>query len=294
MAAFGCAAHYHAEEGAPGEFVEPAAVARWFEEASCVLLDVREENEINERGPIPGATRLSAGFIMFPKPELQRKLDALRELRKPIVCYTDFGVEKSRCGIVCQWLAEEQLFPVERLYRLQGGRDRWVAEGLPTCIMNDAAWKSATLAQWSPQRRLRWDVVGGAGKGGILVRQGQDVRSPAEEARLATGAVVEQLALVGERLKYRLLSGEGPAEGWVSTRLANKELCVLSAGTPPEEMTGAIVMVSGLQSEGGKLLNGQQAVVQSFDAEKQRYIIKLSSSGEEKALKLENLNVAGP
>jgi len=291
MAAFGCAAHYHAEEGAPGEFVEPSVVAKWFSEASCIFLDVREENEINERGPIPGAMRLSAGFIMFPKPDLEKKLDVLRETGKHVVCYTDFGVEKSRCGIVCQWLAEERSFPTERLFRLQGGRDRWVAEGHPTCTMGDAVWKCASAAHWAPRRKLRWEVVGGVDKGGIMVRQGQELQSAQESSRLATGATVEQLALIGERLRYRLVTGTGPQEGWVSLRLSGKDLCVLSSQTPPEELFGATVMVGGLQSEAGKMLNGQQAVVQSHDADKQRYVVQLKASGEEKALKLENLSL---
>ena len=33
-----------------------------------------------------------------------------------------------------------------------------------------------------------WQVVGGAEKGGILVRRGQDLKSELEELRLATGA----------------------------------------------------------------------------------------------------------
>jgi len=72
----------------------------------------------------------------------------------------------------------------------------------------------------------QWKVVGGADKGGILVREGQDLKSPAAGDRLATGAVVEQLELVGERLNYRLVEGTGPASGWVSLRLTGKELLV--------------------------------------------------------------------
>jgi len=73
-------------------------------------------------------------------------------------------------------------------------------------------------------RSLQWEVVGGVGKGGILVRSGQDLRSPAVDARLATGAIVEQLELVGERLRYRLVRGSGPTDGWISTRITGKDL----------------------------------------------------------------------
>ena len=39
MAVFGCGAHFHAEEDAPGEFVEPAEAAKWVDEASCIAVD---------------------------------------------------------------------------------------------------------------------------------------------------------------------------------------------------------------------------------------------------------------
>jgi len=69
-----------------------------------------------------------------------------------------------------------------------------------------------------------WVVVGGSSQGGILVREGEDVSSPQAPARLSIGAVVSQLALVGDRLHYALLTGTGPDRGWVSTRLKGKEL----------------------------------------------------------------------
>jgi len=70
-----------------------------------------------------------------------------------------------------------------------------------------------------------WLVVGGADKGGILVREGQAVSSSAVADRLSVGAVVRQAGLVGERLQYELVSGGGPAKGWVSTVLGSgKEL----------------------------------------------------------------------
>jgi 3-oxoadipate enol-lactonase len=71
-----------------------------------------------------------------------------------------------------------------------------------------------------------WKVVGGADKGGILVRSGQDVASQQEKDRLSTGALVVQLALEGERLNYQLMEGTGPKTGWVSIRLKDKELLV--------------------------------------------------------------------
>lgn len=72
-----------------------------------------------------------------------------------------------------------------------------------------------------------WKVVGGVDKGGILVRLGEDLSSAQAEARLATGSLVEELAVKGERLNYRLLKGQGPDTGWVAVRLTGgKELVV--------------------------------------------------------------------
>jgi len=78
-----------------------------------------------------------------------------------------------------------------------------------------------------------WEVVGGADKGGILVREGQELKSPATSERLSTGATIEELELVGERLHYKLVEGTGPAEGWVSIAISGKELVV-----PKEEAGG--------------------------------------------------------
>lgn len=73
-----------------------------------------------------------------------------------------------------------------------------------------------------------WKVVGGASTGGIIVRTGCALTSPvvAGGQRLATGALVRQLATEGDRLLYELLSGKGPSSGWVTLRAAGRELLV--------------------------------------------------------------------
>ncbi|CAK9092365.1 unnamed protein product [Durusdinium trenchii] len=76
-----------------------------------------------------------------------------------------------------------------------------------------------------------WEVVGGADKGGILVREGQSLKSTELSGRLSTGAILGELERAGERLKYCLLKGTGPAEGWVSLKIAGKEL-VQPTSTP--------------------------------------------------------------
>ena len=71
---------------------------------------------------------------------------------------------------------------------------------------------------------MSWEVIGGGDKGGILVRSGQATSSEQLPDRLSTGARVEELELVGERLHYKLTSGTGPATGWVSISLKDKPL----------------------------------------------------------------------
>ncbi|CAK9072222.1 unnamed protein product [Durusdinium trenchii] len=75
-------------------------------------------------------------------------------------------------------------------------------------------------------RPPRWKVVGGVGKGGIIVRQERDLQSEQLTERLSTGAIVEEIELFGDRLHYSRLSGTGPQTGWVSLRMARKELLI--------------------------------------------------------------------
>jgi len=79
-----------------------------------------------------------------------------------------------------------------------------------------------------------WEVVGGIGKDGILVRMGRDLTSPTHPCRLGTGARVRELGLYGVRLHFKLVTGVGPDTGWVTTRLEQKELLVCLPVTPAE------------------------------------------------------------
>lgn len=114
-----------------------------------------------------------------------------------------------------------------------------------------AGWVSTRLVG-PPAKELlarvtgAWEVIGGGDKGGILVRTGKDTTSEAHAERLATGSLVQELALEGERLQYRLLAGAGPTSGWVSTRVSGKELLARadqvpasSSASPPGALTVA-------------------------------------------------------
>lgn len=69
-----------------------------------------------------------------------------------------------------------------------------------------------------------WEVVGGAEKGGIIVREDSDLASPAIGERLATGSQVKELSWQDGRLQYELVCGSGPRKGWVTVNLKGKDL----------------------------------------------------------------------
>ncbi|CAE8581520.1 unnamed protein product [Polarella glacialis] len=99
------------------------------------------------------------------------------------------------------------------------------------------------------QKGQVWAVVGGADSGGLLVREGQDLVSAQLPARLETGAVVEQVKLVGGRLNYVKVSGIGPQAGWVSLKLKGKELLVASKSEADKCSSGSIVRRSDLDGQ---------------------------------------------
>uniref|UniRef100_A0A7S1QM16 Uncharacterized protein n=1 Tax=Alexandrium catenella TaxID=2925 RepID=A0A7S1QM16_ALECA len=88
-----------------------------------------------------------------------------------------------------------------------------VAETAPPGLPEDAAGP-------------RWAVVGGSDKGGIVAREGRDLKSAPLGARLSTGSCIEEITLEGERLHYRRLTGSGPESGWVSISLGGRDLVV--------------------------------------------------------------------
>lgn len=94
-----------------------------------------------------------------------------------------------------------------------------------------------------------WTVVGGAGKGGILVRVSHVLGSQAFPERLSTGSVIKQVELIDERLNYHLVAGSGPKEGWVSIRISSKELVI------PELVT-AIALASDATEASGTEVAG--------------------------------------
>jgi len=107
-----------------------------------------------------------------------------------------------------------------------------------------------------------WQVVGGVGNGGILVRIGRELDSPKVPTRLSTGAVTRELEVHGDRLKYWLISGEGPHEGWVSTKLKNKDLLVKTADEVDEDPACEAPVGEAPADEASAITEGQQLLQQ--------------------------------
>jgi len=127
-------------------------------------------------------------------------------------------------------------------------------------------------------------VVGGAGAGGILVRCGQELTSDKHPERLSTGALVEELCLVGERLHYKRQSGRGPEQGWVTVRVAGKELVRKAIHGKSESShggfqqkigTGKKVKILGLHGDEHQKYNGKNGAIMGFDPATGRYSVKV-------------------
>lgn len=90
-----------------------------------------------------------------------------------------------------------------------------------------------------------WEVVGGTGVGGILVREGKSIKSAECSERLSTGALVSQTVLEGDRLQFDRLTGTGPATGWVSVKTKEKDLLIKSSKSVAEVKSAAAPQPSG-------------------------------------------------
>lgn len=114
----------------------------------------------------------------------------------------------------------------------------WLRDEDPvTLVLSSDAQVLCHCVALAPQQYLRmdddgplWKVVGGADKGGLIVRLDKETASQAYEARLSTGAIVRQWDLAGDRLQYELVTGSGPETGWVSIKLKDKDLLVRHHG----------------------------------------------------------------
>ncbi|CAE7606223.1 FTSH10 [Symbiodinium natans] len=78
-----------------------------------------------------------------------------------------------------------------------------------------------------PEGAARLEFPGALQELDLDLTRKADLSSPKVEGRLATGARVEEVSLQRDRLHYKLLTGAGPAKGWVSLKLKEKPLLQL-------------------------------------------------------------------
>lgn len=97
-----------------------------------------------------------------------------------------------------------------------------------------------------------WEVVGGSAAGGIMAREGKELKSKELPDRLRTGSLVRQVELVGERLSYERLSGAGPLKGWVSLQMKGADLVVKSDKEPPLAPVVACFYSGGMNAMQGR------------------------------------------
>ncbi|CAL1149285.1 unnamed protein product [Cladocopium goreaui] len=132
---------------------------------------------------------------------------------------------------------EDNITPVELLEKLaarigcekkldfEGGHAFAAADAKCLPFINDWLRRPSVSAETSNGHSVLWKVIGGADKGGIIVRSGPGLTDELAKERLTTGALVEEVESRGDRIRYRLQQGTGPREGWVTVRLAGgKEL----------------------------------------------------------------------
>eukprot|EP00438_Fugacium_kawagutii_P004886 Skav232193 [mRNA] locus=scaffold4523:86227:87191:- [translate_table: standard] len=128
---------------------------------------------------------------------------------------------------------------------------------------------------------MMWEVVGGADKGGIIVREGSDLASAIFSSRLATGAKVKEVEMAADgRLCYELVSGSGPANGWVTVNLKGKDLLVKDVKTE-------MVKEAELESkESDASTEAEQVVSESNESESPKVVASEKNekmpTGEEK------------
>jgi len=90
-----------------------------------------------------------------------------------------------------------------------------------------------------------WNIVGGDATAGIIVREGRELSSHQVSRRLCTGAVVQEIELLDERLHYRLAAGTGPVEGWISLSVKGKALAEQAYPTVAWPISSTSILVIG-------------------------------------------------
>mmetsp|Transcript_56029 Transcript_56029/g.126427 ORF Transcript_56029/g.126427 Transcript_56029/m.126427 type:complete len:223 (+) Transcript_56029:48-716(+) len=178
---------------------------------------------------------------------VKARQDLCLPIQEPVV--SRFGFESSRKGVsqtnaACQALNDDpevaarnakltelvspNLQPNPRPARIQRVVSPVLAQIPPVAVTSSP--------DVEPGNGQLWRVMGGSVTGGIVVKMGRDLRSNEAAYRLKHGSTAEQIELVGDRLHYRRIRGDGPDFGWVSVHFRGQTL-LTKLGRPrePEE-----------------------------------------------------------
>ncbi|CAK9033958.1 58 kDa phosphoprotein (Heat shock-related protein) (HRP) [Durusdinium trenchii] len=212
------------------------------EEAECeqaALLEVALD--LSEAGDLSSSLeKLTAAICLGSATSLMycRRADLLLRLQRPLATINDCSAALavnagSAKAYKIRARAHAQL---ENWTEAQSDFQKSLKIDFNEATEEEAKLVESKLAKASEEHLQRWEVVGGADKGGVVVRKGFELKSSEASCRLCTGAIVEELELRGERLRYRRLSGTGPDEGWISISLKDKVLaCRLANKTADAE-----------------------------------------------------------
>ena len=100
--------------------VPPAEAVRLMNREDAIVVDVREQAEVQKRNLIVGAKHI-------PLSSFRQRLGELDKYRqRAIIAYCASG---ARSGAACDLLSKNQF---EKVYNLKGGMAAWQNEGLPT------------------------------------------------------------------------------------------------------------------------------------------------------------------
>eukprot|EP00933_Yihiella_yeosuensis_P027274 TRINITY_DN21152_c0_g1_i1.p1 TRINITY_DN21152_c0_g1~~TRINITY_DN21152_c0_g1_i1.p1 ORF type:complete len:780 (+),score=185.26 TRINITY_DN21152_c0_g1_i1:99-2438(+) len=112
---------------------------------------------------------------------------------------------------------------------------------------------------------VHYEVVSSAELGGALVREGRSLTSK-QISRLGIGSIVSEEESVGERLRFKKVSGPGPETGWVSSKLLARVDQGKKATSAPAPYSGRSLMV---QAEAKVIKEGAYSVLLQYSSKGQ-------------------------
>lgn len=126
-----------ADSGVELDFISPEEAHAKLKSNEATFVDSRNADE-HALSRIQGSVNIASGIIYFKKEKVDKgsisQIRALAGLGKLVIVYSDNGVptggQRSRCLHTGQYLVEVCELEREQVVRLEGGLNKWKAEGL--------------------------------------------------------------------------------------------------------------------------------------------------------------------